>query len=140
MLFSSANTTNALMFVLRGRNSLPKPKLPAQVRGRNSPEFLKPKQPVTPNQTRDGSHLGPTVGARVQAHGRWKITRGWKHGQLQADCGSVRLRHGGLELDCRKMRGQHCGLASHCATWIQALCVWRHCLLCLPYRVGRALL
>ena len=139
VFLASAHTPEASMFLVRGRNSLLRPKQPAQVRGRNSPEAETASPCMRRNEIQStGSSGSPPASAIISATPNMRSS--WKHGNLQAECESLRLHHGGQELDCKKLHGQHGGLASHCATWIQALCVWRHCLLCLPYRVGRALL
>ena len=48
---ASANTPEALMFLVRGRNSLPTPNQLAQVRGRNSPEAETASPCMWPNET-----------------------------------------------------------------------------------------
>ena len=75
---ASANTPEALMFLVRGRNSLPKPNQLAQVRGRNSPEAetaspcMGPKQPssqISLQQTAAPTPGGPRR-QRLEGAGR----------------------------------------------------------------------
>ena len=55
------------MFVLRGRNSLHKPKQPAQVRGRNSPEAETASPRMGPNETQSPSPASATIAAARSA-------------------------------------------------------------------------
>ena len=62
---ASANTPEALMFLVRGRNSLPKPNQLAQVRGRNSPEAETASPRMGPNEAQSpGPASAITAAAR----------------------------------------------------------------------------
>ena len=71
---ASANTPEALMFLVRGRNSLPTPNQLAQVRGRNSPESETASPCMGPNETQPTASqislqqtAAPTPGAEPNA-------------------------------------------------------------------------
>ena len=57
-IFASAHTPMVLMFQVRGRNSLIRPKQPAQVRGRNSFEVETSSPCMRPNETQSTDSIG----------------------------------------------------------------------------------